>query len=269
MRALAIILLALMSCGCAAGRQFDLVARDPEAPWQFGQHRVRVESSRSTISADYDRTWLDHMIFEVEVVNQTDSAMVVDPERFSYTLASSGAMPSSVQGSFAALAPSAILWRVPRAAERSTSGNDAGRFTTAVPGLVILAAFALNVVEFGDQPSSDPPAEDASSNEYTSRFTGPNGCQPPSRESQLQATVDHYAPRLLQWTKLPPGGTVRGEVWLPAWPVCRVAGMGPSDEDHLSITSRKQLPPGDHQLTLHTPRELGGEEIEFSVAPYW
>jgi len=79
-------ILALLCGGCAAGH-FDLVPRDPEAPWHAGPRQVRVESSNATIKASYDGIWLDNLAFMVEVVNQTDSVLVVDPQRFTLTLA--------------------------------------------------------------------------------------------------------------------------------------------------------------------------------------
>src|SRR5262252_8636122 len=65
MRTVAIGILALMCGGCAAPA-FDLVSHDPESPWLPGQRWVRTESSRATVSASFDRYWLDHLVFDVE-----------------------------------------------------------------------------------------------------------------------------------------------------------------------------------------------------------
>lgn len=78
MRAVVIGILALFCGGCAAPA-FDLVSRDPGSPWLVGERWVRTESSRATVSASFDAYWLDHLIFDVEVVNQSDAPLIVDP----------------------------------------------------------------------------------------------------------------------------------------------------------------------------------------------
>jgi len=59
--------------------------------------------------------------------------------------------------------------------------------------------------------------------------------------------------RLLRRTALEPGGSVRGEVWMPSWPLRHVVSMAAAA-------------PPDYQVTLHTPSELGGQQVMFSVA---
>ena len=104
MRAVLIGILALLAGGCAAPA-FDLVSRDPESPWLAGNRWVRTESSRATISTSFVHTLADHLVFEVEIVNHSDSALVVDPERFSYTLSSSARdLPVRLRNDVAALA---------------------------------------------------------------------------------------------------------------------------------------------------------------------
>src|SRR5439155_18532571 len=49
MKTVAIGILALLAGGCAAGPMFDLVPRDPDAPWQTGGRWVGVETNRATV----------------------------------------------------------------------------------------------------------------------------------------------------------------------------------------------------------------------------
>lgn len=220
MRVVAFAILVLLCGGCAS-RRFDLVARDPEAPWLVGKHRVRMESSNATISASYDCTWLDHLVFVVEVVNQTDSVLVVDPQRFTLTLASTGpALPYRLRQRFGAAHPEAI-----RAAPRGTAAVPDGE-----PRLVC-------------------------------------GCFGPCHWVYPPAGPDEGIRRgMLHRIELPPGCSVRGEVWMPAWPLRKAIGYTPPEDDHLGITAAPAHAPADYQVSLHAPRELGGQKVEFSVA---
>jgi hypothetical protein len=153
MRAVVIGILALLVGGCAAPA-FDLVSRDPESPWLTGNRWVRTESSRATVSTSFDHTLADHLVFEVEVVNQSDSTLVVDPERFSYTLSSSGPdLPARLRRSVAAVAPATVVARLDREVSRIDKeyerGTDQGLLITAIAGAVLIAAVALDLIEFG------------------------------------------------------------------------------------------------------------------------
>src|SRR5262245_52571328 len=112
MRAVLIGALALLCGGCAAPA-YDLVSRDPESPWLVGERWVRTESSRATVNTSYSRTYDDHLIFDVEVVNQADTPLVVDPAQFSYTIVSSANdLPRPLRRRFAAEDPHRVQTRL-------------------------------------------------------------------------------------------------------------------------------------------------------------
>jgi len=201
MRAVTIGILALLCGGCAAG-QFDLVPRDPEAPWVAGPRQVRVESSTATVKTAYDGIWLDHLAFMVEVVNQTDSVLVVDPQRFALTLATS--------------AP-----------------EEPYELAAADPT-------SIRAVRYRE--------------EWICPFIGP--CR---WMSWPVGPDEAILGRLLRRTELAPGRSVRGEVWVPAWSLREAIRLTPT-----RVASA--APGADCQVTLHTPRELGGQEVEFAVA---
>jgi hypothetical protein len=258
MRLLTIGILALLAGGCAAGREFDLVALDPEAPWLVGHHWVRTESSRATVNASFDRAWLDHLLFEVEVVNQSDSVLVVDPTAFSYTLSSSSELPPKLRHGFAAVDPAVAIAR----AERATAhGSDASLVVTAIAGLVLLAAVAADVIEFGNVSQAEPANEVALDGNPVTPSEGDAGeGQPP----YLRQTCERYTGLLLRRTELAPGESVRGELWLPAWPVLRALGPERS-EDSFDITATHTRPSAGFGLTLHAPASLGAQSIVYSL----
>jgi hypothetical protein len=260
MRAALIGILALLCGGCAAPA-FDLVSRDPESPWLAGQRWVRTESSRATVNASYDRTWLDDLIFDVEVVNQSDVPLVVDPSQFTFTLASSaGDLSRPLSQHFAAEDPHRVRTRL----ERATP--DGGGFGALMfVGAVAVVALAVLAGDVDPIPPAEAEEQNAGfSNESTTS-------QARASESDLQQDFERVRLRslreLLQRTVLAPGQSLRGEIWLPAKPLRRMLGAESSPHGH-GITATPAPAPSDYALTLRTPNALGGQEVEYSIATW-
>lgn len=265
MRAVLIGILALTCGGCAAPA-FDLVSRDPEAPWLVGQRWVRTESSRATVNASFDRFWLDRLVFEVEVVNQTDAPLVVDPKQFSFTLARSGGdLPRALEKRFAAEDPDKVRTRLEQATPEG--GYGVLMFVGAV------AVVTLAVLAGGFDPMPPAEAEVRSPDASDGGDAAPASCDPdpgPPADGRASATgFDRERERslreLLERTELAPGQSLRGEVWFAAKPLRQLVSGESSGEGH-GITATPARAPSDHALTLRTPDALGGQEILFSVA---
>jgi len=267
MRTIAIGILALMCCGCAAPA-YDLVSHDPESPWLAGQRWVRTESSRATVSASFDRCWLDHLGFEVEVVNQTDAPLVVDPKQFTFTLASSaGDLPHSLAQRFAAEDPARMHTRL----EQATPSGGVLDPLLLVAGVAVVALAVL-------AGTIDPAPNQDSAYEDPGYAPGTGGCVAPQTSaedpdpqpvkwvpvSDFDRERERSMGELLQRTELQPGQSVRGEVWFPAKPLRRLLGSSPSPGH--GITAAPPRAPSDHALTLRTPEALGGQEIVYSIA---
>src|SRR4030095_650986 len=90
-----------------------------------------------------------------------------------------------------------------------------------------------------DAPRTPPPGGDAGEG------------QPP----YLRQTCERYTGLLLRRTELAPGESVRGELWLPAWPVLRALGPERS-EDSFDITATHTRPSAGFGLTLHAAASL-------------
>lgn len=260
MRAVVIGILALFCGGCAAPA-FDLVSRDPETPWLAGQRWVRTEASQATVKASYDRTWLDHLIFEVEVVNQSDAPLVVDPGQFSFTLASSGGdMPRGLRKRFSAEDPAKVRARLDRAASGELS---LGETFLGFAALVTVVALAVSSAAF-----DPPPVGEAEYRGITGDRDPDEGATGRAEVMEFRRECERSVHELLQRTELAPGASARGEVWLPAAPLRRAVGGEPSPPDAGSITATPARAPSDYALTLRTPAALGGQEIEYSVAAW-
>jgi len=267
MRAVTMGILALMCGGCAAAPAFDLVPRDPEAPWMADQGWIRTESSRATVNASFDRTWLDHIIFEVEIVNQSDSMLVVDPEGFSYRLSSAGDdLPAKLKGSFAAVAPAAVVAQLDKEIARA---SDASFAVIGLSVLVVVAAFALNRVEPAPAPQAELADQRSSGSAGIALHEGDSheGDVRETRMSDPRRARELCLQALLPRTTLAPGAIVRGELWMPVWPLRKAVGSG-SPESSWSITAAPAHAPADCGLTLRTPAALGGQGIEYSVTAW-
>lgn len=267
MRAVVIGMLALCCGGCAAPA-FDLVSRDPESPWLTGQQWVRTESSTATVSTSFDRQWLDHMVFDVEVVNQSDTSLLVDPTQFTFTLASSGNdLPRSLRQRFAAEDPDKVRKMLERATPGGGSPVDALMFVgcVAVVALAVLAG-TIDASPNQDSASLEDPGFSGASDRINLPANHPP-LQPTADDPAMASSFDSERERsiraLLPLTELGPGQSVRGEVWLPARALRKVLG---SESAGHGITATPPRARTDHALTLRTPDELGGQEIDYSIA---
>jgi len=269
MRAVAICILALCCGGCAAPA-FDLVSRDPESPWLTGQQWVRTESSVATVSAAFDRHWLDHMVFDVEVVNQSDAPLLVDPKQFTFTLASSGNdLPRSLRQRFAAEDPD----KVRRMLERATPGGESPFDALMFVGCVAVVALAVLAGTIDASPNQDSAYEDPGFRGGTDPGAMPASCparpdlQPAPDERAMATSFEYERGRsirdLLPRMELAPRQSVRGEVWLPARVLRKVLV---SESGGHGITATPPRARTDHALTLRTPDALGGQEIDYSIA---
>ena len=268
MRAALIGILALLCGGCAAPA-FDLVSHDPESPWLPGQHWVRTESSRATVSASYDVTWLDHLVFEVEVVNQSDAPLVVDPSQFSFTLASStGDLPRGLSQHFAAEDPHKVRTLL----ERAIPEHD-GLGPLVLVGAVAVVALAILAGDLDAIPPPEAEDQDPGFRNGSAPCTSTQACvaepAPDDRgpASEFERTRQRSLSELLQRTELAPGQSIRGEVWLPAKPLRRMVSAESAPHGH-GITATPAPAPSDYALTLRTPDALGGQEVEYSIATW-
>jgi hypothetical protein len=263
MRAVVIGILALMCVGCAAAPSFDLVSRDPESPWLVGQRWVRTESSRATVNASYDRTFLDHLVFAVEVVNQGDAPLVVDPAQFSFTIASSsGNVPRWLRHPFAAENPAKVEARL----DHELKGDAGlGGAVLDLVGTVAVVALAVTVMDLDPAASGSDGYVDGTEDRYQQAVAAEHAQDAEHRRSCQRALA-----RLLSRTELAPGESLRGEVWFPAWPLRRAIDADTPPEYHDSISTAPGPPraPSDHALTLRTPEALGGQEIDYSISAW-
>lgn len=252
MRTVTIGALALLAGGCASMPMYDLVPRGVEPPWLQGQHWVQSESEHATLMAAFDRTWADWLVFDVEVVNRSDSTLRIDPGEFSFTLSSSrGDLRAAIREPVHAVDPGSLMGTVDRWIPRVARDPAAVEMVEPFRGSPALAESA--------QDRDDPPALETTPPEEQ----GPLNYE--QRMAELWMLRDRWASTVLVLTYLPPGHAVSGTVWLPAWPLRQA--LGPTRyENTLSITAQPSRLAGDHALTLWAPPALGAQRIDYDVS---
>src|SRR5437762_8998561 len=129
MRWLAGLLVLVLAAGCAPDSIFQLTSRDPDARWSQGLQLVRKESDGVSVVASFERSLGAYLVFDVTIVNRSDSTFLIEPEQFTYTLASSGKeLATAARGPFPAVDPEDQLERL----DKDVSALAASRATVAM-----------------------------------------------------------------------------------------------------------------------------------------
>jgi len=155
--------------------------------------------------------------------------------------------------------------------EQATPGDGALNPLLLVAGVAVvaLAVLAGSIDASPNQDSAYADASDTggSSADGTSQDSAEEVDPQPVKwvsPSEFDRERDRSLSELLQRVELPPGQSVRGEVWFAARPLRRLLGSAPSSGH--GITATRPRAPSDHALTLRTPDALGGQEIQYTVA---
>jgi len=257
MRSLATVILALSTVGCAPAGLLQLAPRETSHSSQARAHWIATESSRSTVSASFERAWLDHLLFEVEVVNQSDSTLVVDPGLFSLVLTSSDDSPDRrPPNPVAPESSERVLARLERESVVAPGLSDA---VLELAGLAFAMVVVATLVAGGEFPDLAPSA----SEEQEEPAPDPHV----ARRAEAVQALERLPRRLLDRTELAPGTSVRGGLWFPVRALRRVIQPEPAGEDAASewsiTSSRPQRRNVQYGLTLRAPAALGGQQIDY------
>src|SRR5437899_534528 len=134
MRRVAIPVLAALAGGCASATLIDLASRDAGARWLAGHQWVRHESGQAAVIASYDRNWGSVLLFDVTVVNRSDSTLRIEPREFTFALSSTRDEPQ--QDRFAAADPEAAIADLDQRMAAIESGHANAKMLDAVAGVL-------------------------------------------------------------------------------------------------------------------------------------
>lgn len=265
MRRVAMSLVAMLAAGCAPATQvFDLAPHGLDAVPADGPAAVRIESTPATLVATFAGMWADFLVFDVEVVNHTDSTLVLDPAAFSYTLSSRTIrLAKSLRKPVAALAPEQAAAGI----DRALGARERGHAVAAgFQGLFDLVVFAVDAFASGDSAPDEKEAQLQADLERAEAHADANHAFDEWAIGQRTTEYEANA-RMLHCTELPPGRSASGSVFLPG-KVVRDA-LGPDEPggygNHGSITEPVSQPANEFRLTLHAPAALGAQRIDYTL----
>lgn len=78
--------LLFIQCHVPPNAVMKLTADSPEAKWYKGKQILTIENEIVSIQLSFDRTSSDNYLFDVDVLNTSDSTLLVDPQKFYYSL---------------------------------------------------------------------------------------------------------------------------------------------------------------------------------------
>ena len=263
MRKLACLVLILLAAGCEPAPILRLTSRDPGATWFQGQQLVRHEADGVSVVASFDRSLGMYLVFDVTVVNRSDSTLLIEPQDFNFTLASSGGeLRPAQQKPFPAVDPEAELARIDKVSSALESGHANGKMLEAVGDL---AEAVVDVAGAGSKTKAEQDADEKRDLEQASERRQADETHERTMAS-LAESRDYWASRALRRTQLAPRQSISGKIALPAGPIPALLSRPTHANSITSFDDGAALAPGDILiLTLHSPIRTNAEGMEFIV----
>lgn len=263
MRKLACLVLLLLSAGCEPAPILQLTSRDPDARWLEGQQLVRHESDGVSVVASFERSLGMYLVFQVTIVNRSDSTLRIDPRDFNFTLATShGALRPAQQRPFPAVDPETELARIDKISSALESGHATGATLDAIGDL---AEAVVGVATAGSKTKAEQEAEEKSDLERAIERHEADETHARTMAS-LAESRDYWASRALRRTQLGPRESISGKIALPAGPIPALLARPEHSTSITTVHDRTGLPPDAVlTLTLHAPTGCGARGMEFVV----
>lgn len=216
------ILLLIMS-GCTPDPVYRMRADltdDAQQNWFQGRQYVARGNADAEVTLAYERTVEDRHVFQIEVVNRSDTTVTVDPAHFRILpgtalldpdVAAFTEVPAS--DTLPAVNPEEELLDIDLERER----KEARAQTAAAFSLIEVTADAagdLAAAANGGRTSEEQAADDLEDVERQVRFQS----RREGHERDMRGLSDrrtYWAETVLRRTTLPPGGEARGRVFFP------------------------------------------------------
>ena len=263
MRKLAYLAIILLAAGCGQDPVLQLTSRDPDARWLQGQQVIRRESDGVSVVASFSRSWGGHLIFDIMVANRSDSTLLIEPQQFNYTLASTrdGLRPA-FRKPHAAGDPEVELARLDKHASEMESSHAT---STMLNAFTDLADMVADLAETGSRTEAE---EDRDAQLDLERAIERHQADEDheSTMASLSQRRESLATRALRRTHLGPGEWVSGKIALPVASIPRLLARPVRSGSITDFIDRSALAPDDTlTLILHLPIGAGTEGMEYVV----
>lgn len=264
MRTMAMGIVALLAGGCASAPMVDLVPSRAGVYPPASARDVRMESSNATVVAGFAGPWRQWLVFDITVVNRSDSVLEVAPEQFSISLTRSRGRKTRVLGrSVHAVASEQALDVLDRGQSRESFLWGA---LLGLEGAAMVANVVSMVAGSAQESEDDQHAHEQLANDLLVLARGTVGAAT-ARMDDLDDEHDRWTRSALLRRALAPGASVSGTIALPGAPFRRslAACERAPDESLWTITGPPTRPARGYRLTLQAPSNLGGQRFEFDV----
>jgi len=253
--------LAVLAGGCAPAVSLDLMPRDGGGSAASDPWTMVGESTNATLTATFDGACGDCLLFDITVVNRSDSVLRINPREFSCAVSSKRkGLSARLRRPVSALEPDAATPYL----ERDLASGAKLEGVLGAVGFLVLATVLVADIASGQSPFAD---DGESAEEQPCAAPGPSSSADDSYASwsdQRTRLRERWSRDALRPTVLEPAASAHGLVALPAGPLRRA--LGPEEvRDSRSITSFGSRPASDLRLVLHAPAALGPQTFEFDV----
>ena len=264
MRMMALGIVALLASGCASAPMIDLVPSAAGAFQPASARDVRLESSNATVVAGFAGPWRQWLVFDITVVNRSDSLLEVAPEQFSISLTRSRGQKTRALGrSLHAVESQQALDVLDRGQSRESFLWGA---LLGLEGAAMVANMVCMIAGATEESAEDQQAHEQLADNLLVLARGTMDAAT-ARMDDLDDEHHRWARSALLRTALAPGASVSGAIAVPGAPLrgplaaCERAPY----ESAWSITGPPSRPARGFRLTLHAPSNLGGQRFEFDV----
>lgn len=207
-----VLLLVLLAAGCRPATVYQLTTREPDARWHQGRQLIRREADGVSMVASFDRTWGRYLVFEVVIINHSDSTIMVEPRAFSYSVAAeNGAIPDKLARPVAAVDPESELAQLDKWASAQQSSHEMNSMMNALGEVLDVAA---DIAEAGSRTDEEKSLD--AQQDLGRAVERQNERQDHAATmTNLAVLRDYWASRALRRTELEPRQSIGGKIALP------------------------------------------------------
>lgn len=250
----------LIISACSPAPVYHLTSRDTDVAWYHGQQLVRREAGGITLVVSFHRSWNSFLVFDVEIINRSDSTILVEPEKFHHRLSmKSGDATVGLTQKFAAINPEGQLALLDKA-----SASEEARHQTmvALETIAEVADLVGDVAASGERTAEEEDRDERRDFERAaSRHM--EDVEYENTITNLSDLREYWATHALRKTHVGPRQSVGGKVAMAAYGV--TAFMKGELSNRATTKLRSSKPRPEYVLTMVFPVGDTTHAVEYVV----